>query len=111
MAGRPPLAGPIIVLATFTMPKPTGAPKLRKTWPDVYPDGDKLERAFLDALTDGGVYKSDGQVVAPLAVKCYPDERSTPLTGPYALEWEHPLPEPGVHAVIARLAWVPGETP
>ena len=101
--GQAPLAGPLLVTVTFTVRKPEGAPKRRRTWPDVRPDVDKYLRALLDGMTDGGVYQDDGQVVAVLCAKCYPGEPST------AFGWENPLAEPGAHAIVKRLAWVPGE--
>jgi crossover junction endodeoxyribonuclease RusA len=103
MGPRAPLLGPLVVEATFTMAKPASAPKRRRVWPDTRPDVDKLLRALLDGLTDGGVYADDGQVVAALAFKAYPAEAST------GLSYEHPAPLPGVTVRITRLAWAPGE--
>lgn len=63
-----PSAGPIELKATFLLPRPAGhfgkkgllpsAPR----WPIVKPDGDKLKRAVMDALT-GVAYVDDKQVV------------------------------------------------
>lgn len=104
MAGRQPLTGPLLLAVTFTMPKPSAAPKRRRTWPDTRPDLDKLLRALLDGLDEGGVYGDDCQVVAfDFLGECFPGEPSTDNPA------EHPLPEPGVHATIRRLAWAPGE--
>lgn len=85
----PPYRGPLTVDVVFTMPKPVGAPKTRRTYPAVRPDGDKLLRAVLDALTDAEVYVDDGQVCRAVAVKAYPGE--------------HPraLMQPGIHVVVA----------
>src|SRR6266702_3954857 len=47
MPGGFPLLGPVAVELCFTMRKPVGAPKLRRTWPIVYPDVDKCSRAVL----------------------------------------------------------------
>lgn len=65
MQGTEPLDGPIGMSVTFTLPKPTSAPKLRRVWPIKARSGDldKLLRAILDACTDGGLWGDDSQVV------------------------------------------------
>ena len=52
--------GPVTVNLTFYMPAP-----LRPRWdvPAVKPDLDKLTRAVLDGLTDGGLIEDDARVV------------------------------------------------
>ena len=60
--GRPPLGGPVEVVIQFFLPRPKSAPRAR-LWPDRRPDLDKLARAVLDGLTDGGAWEDDGQVV------------------------------------------------
>jgi Holliday junction resolvase RusA-like endonuclease len=78
-AGAAALTGPIHVTVTFTLPRPTSAPKSRR-WPDRRPDLDKLVRSTFDALTSAGVYGDDAQVTNLNAAKTYPN------TGPDALD-------------------------
>ena len=95
-AGRPePLRGPIRIDVVFTMHKPVGAPKRRRTYPAVSPDLDKIQRATFDALTDAKAWEDDGRVIQVTTIKAYPGE--------------HPdaLPEPGA---IIRLYTLPGAT-
>lgn len=62
-AGLRPLQGPVAVAVTFTLPKPVSKPKRKPCWPLSKRDVDKLERAVFDALTTGGAFSDDGQVV------------------------------------------------
>lgn len=91
-AGAIPLDYPLRVRMIFTMPKPTSAPKRRRTWPMRTPDLSKLARSTEDALTTSGIWRDDARVVeyARLA-KVFPNE------DPEALE------APGVRITIARL--------
>ena len=76
-----PLLGPVQVMAIFTFPRPkshygTGmnANRVRlsaPSHPDGRPDLDKLARAVLDGLTQGGAFKDDGQVCELLCRKRY----------------------------------------
>lgn len=60
--------GPVEVLLTFHMPKP----QRPKFWaPAVKPDIDKLTRAILDGLTDGGLIEDDARVVRLVVAKVY----------------------------------------
>ncbi|MBC7594563.1 MAG: RusA family crossover junction endodeoxyribonuclease [Kineosporiaceae bacterium] len=59
---------PVSVELTFVMPKPK---RPRWTTPATKPDIDKLERAMLDGLTDGGLIADDARVVRLLAVLEY----------------------------------------
>lgn len=53
---------PVVVTATFVLPRPASAP--RRRWaPDRKPDIDKLLRAAFDALTMSGVVADDARVV------------------------------------------------
>ncbi len=88
MPGGFPLLGPVAVELCFTMRKPVGAPKLRRTWPIVYPDVDKCSRAVLDAATLAGLWHDDAQVVDLHAWKVYP------------LETPRALRQPGLHATV-----------
>jgi len=62
MAGRAPLGGPVLLDATFFLPRPKSWPK-RITEHTTKPDRDKLLRALCDALTDAGVWWDDAQVI------------------------------------------------
>lgn len=86
------LDGPLDVRMVFTMPKPAGAPKTRRTWPMRYPDVSKLARSTEDALTSVGLWADDARVVnySRLA-KVYPGE------DPEALD------RPGVNITVARV--------
>ena len=76
-----PLTGPVKVIAVFQFPHPrshygTGrnATVIRPAaprYPDVRPDLDKLARAVLDGLTQGGAFKDDSQVCELLTRKRY----------------------------------------
>lgn len=67
------LAGPLAVRLVFALPRPSSAPKTRRTWPSGrVGDVDKLARSVLDALSDAGVWLDDAQVVELTAVKDYP---------------------------------------
>lgn len=70
MEGRLPLEGAVAVALTFSLRKPTSMPK-KVLWPTKRPDVDKLARGVLDALTAGGVFGDDSQVVHLVADKCY----------------------------------------
>ena len=86
-----PLDGPLMLEVVFTMPKPTSAPKRRKTWPMRKPDLSKLLRSTEDAMTDAGVWHDDAQVVECFAAKRYPGEG------------EHALPSPGAWIRVSQL--------
>lgn len=81
-AGRPMLTGPLEVRMVFTMPKPVSAPKRKRTYPAVTPDGSKLQRSTEDALTDAGVWKDDALVVYWSGAKVYPGEHPEALGAP-----------------------------
>lgn len=82
MNGQPPLAGPVSLNLVFHMPRARahfGARGLRPgapRWPTTRRAGDidKLSRAVCDALTQGGAYLDDSQVVSLVAVKRYVDD-------------------------------------
>ena len=79
---NPPLDQPLVVIMTFTLPKPTSAPKTRTTWPDRKPDVSKLARAVEDSLTDAGVFADDARIVDLIARKRYPNEGAGALPAP-----------------------------
>lgn len=87
-----PLDEPLTVRMIFTLAKPSGAPKRRRTWPMRYPDLSKLARSTEDALSQAGVWKDDARVVGYDRLwKAFPGE------DPEA------LPVPGVLIVIRRV--------
>lgn len=79
--GMIPMSGPVDCRIVFRMPRPKGhygtgrnAGQVRKSAPEFpasKPDIDKLARAVLDGLTDGGAWKDDGQVVTLIVHKVY----------------------------------------
>ena len=83
--GREPLDRAVVVSMTFTIPKPTSAPKTRRTWPDRKPDASKLARAVEDSLTDAGVLADDARIVDLIASKRYPGEGLNALDVPGVL--------------------------
>lgn len=85
MAGRAPMDGPLVAEMTFTVPKPAGAPKTRRTWPCRKPDASKLARSTEDALTDAGVWTDDARAVTVVAHKRYPGEGRNALHAPGAV--------------------------
>lgn len=82
MTGLEPMDGPLRCYMTFTMPKPTGSPKTRRTYPMRTPDLSKLVRATEDALTTAGVWIDDARVVELIAAKRYPGEGQDALDRP-----------------------------
>ena len=90
--GAAPLDGPLVASMVFTLPKPTGAPKKRRTWPDKKPDVSKLCRSTEDALKDAGVIADDARIVEyERLAKVFPGEDRDSLESP------------GVRIVIRRL--------
>lgn len=71
-----PFTGPTGVKAWFYLPKPKSAPANAR--PDKRPDLDKLCRAVLDGITDGGALLDDGQVVQIAAIKIYENRQHRP---------------------------------
>ena len=77
LLGGAPLVGPVMVRIEFRFARPRGhfgKRGLRPAAPRehvVRPDIDKLVRAFLDALSEAGVWRDDSQVVETSARKLY----------------------------------------
>lgn len=67
---QPPPTGPFGLHLTFWLRRPKS---VRREWPAVKPDVDKLARGALDALTAAGVFRDDAQVVRLVADKEYGD--------------------------------------
>jgi Holliday junction resolvase RusA-like endonuclease len=59
---------PVRVECVFFFPKPK---TVKRDYPSVAPDLDKLCRSLLDALTQAGVYLDDAQVIDLIATKRY----------------------------------------
>ncbi|MBU0601115.1 MAG: RusA family crossover junction endodeoxyribonuclease [Gammaproteobacteria bacterium] len=81
--GAPPIDGPVVCRMTFTLPKPTSAPKRRRTYPMRTPDLSKLVRSTEDALTDAGIWTDDARVIGYTKLrKTYPMEDVDALDTP-----------------------------
>jgi Holliday junction resolvase RusA-like endonuclease len=61
-------AGPVKVDVTFYLQKPKS---VKRKYPSVRPDLDKLVRSTLDGITMGGLWVDDAQVVGLTAWKFY----------------------------------------
>jgi crossover junction endodeoxyribonuclease RusA len=84
--GQQMLDCPLAVSMTFTLPKPAGAPKTRRTWPMRIPDVSKLARSTEDALTAAGIWKDDARVVEyDRLAKVFPGEGVDALDVPGAV--------------------------
>ena len=66
-AGCHPIEGPICIKLRFQMRRPK---TVKRTYPTVAPDADKLLRACCDALT-GVAYVDDAQIVRIMVEKVY----------------------------------------
>lgn len=62
--------GAVIVEATFYLPRPK---TVKRKYPSVKPDLDKLMRALGDGMTDGGLLVDDSLIVSQLIHKRYSD--------------------------------------
>jgi Holliday junction resolvase RusA-like endonuclease len=81
--GAAPITGPVSVRMVFTLPKPSSAPKRKRTWAMRKPDLSKLARSTEDALTDAGLIADDARIIeyARLA-KVFPNEDPEALEAP-----------------------------
>lgn len=72
VGGRDPIEKgvPVRLVVRFLLPRPR---TVKRVWPTVPADLDKLTRAVGDALTDAGVWVDDSQVVDLFASKRYAD--------------------------------------
>jgi Holliday junction resolvase RusA-like endonuclease len=68
MRGLTMFTGAVEVEMVFRLDRP---PSVKRKWPSVKPDGDKLERSTLDALVKAGVLKDDALAVDLIARKRY----------------------------------------
>lgn len=83
-AGWQLLDGALHVDMTFTLPKPSGAPKTRTTYPRTRPDVSKLARSTEDALSKV-VWTDDARIVELCLAKRYPNEGRDALPWPGAV--------------------------
>jgi hypothetical protein len=67
-----PMDTPVEIALVFYLPKPK---TVKREWPSVKPDLDKLIRSTFDGLTTGGLYTDDALVVAVSASKEYGTDR------------------------------------
>ena len=78
--------GPVVCRMVFTLKKPSGSPKTRRTFPMRKPDLSKLVRSTEDALTDAGIWSDDARVVEyGRLAKVFPGEDPEALAFPGAL--------------------------
>lgn len=68
-----PFTEPVVVEATFRMPKPK---TVKRLWPSIAPDLDKLQRALGDAMSvDAGLIEDDALIVGWHSRKVYAEPR------------------------------------
>lgn len=72
-----PIDGAVVVTVTFYFVRPKS---VKRPYPSVAPDIDKLERALLDGLQAGGVLTDDARVVDLIARKRYADIAGADVT-------------------------------
>jgi crossover junction endodeoxyribonuclease RusA len=87
---RTTLAGPVSITVRFRLTRPrshygtgrnSATPRpAAPLYPVSKPDGDKLLRAVLDALTQGGAYRDDAQVIHAEVWKVYADRPGADIT-------------------------------
>lgn len=82
-----PLQGPVEVRVTFAMPR---GKTVRRPWPCVAPDLDKLVRSTLDGLSMAGVWKDDALAVRLVVEELYAGSPGT-LDSPGAVIELHTL--------------------
>jgi Holliday junction resolvase RusA-like endonuclease len=68
-----PLDSSVEIALVFYLPKPKS---VKRKWPSVKPDLDKLIRSTFDGLTTGGLYTDDALVIAVSASKEYATDRT-----------------------------------
>lgn len=81
--GAAPIDSAVIVRMVFTVPKPSSAPKSRRTYAMRKPDLSKLVRSTEDALVDAGVLADDARIVEfSRLAKVFPNEDPEALEAP-----------------------------
>lgn len=85
--GEDILDGPLEAEILFTVPKPTTAPKRRRTWPNTRATGDidKLLRSTFDGVADGQGLVDDSRIIRVTATKAFPGEHPEALPEPGAI--------------------------
>lgn len=92
MAGFTMFDGPLCIKMVFTLPKPSSAPKRKRTWPNKKPDVSKLARSTEDALVTAGAIRDDSRIVEySRLAKVFAGEDPDALTSPGVLIEIHPL--------------------
>jgi Holliday junction resolvase RusA-like endonuclease len=66
------ITNPVEIALIFHLPKPKS---VKRDFPSVKPDLDKLVRSTFDGLTTGGLYEDDALVIALSASKIYATDR------------------------------------
>ncbi|MDX5526134.1 RusA family crossover junction endodeoxyribonuclease [Streptomyces sp. DE06-01C] len=91
-----PLDGPLAADITFTVLKPTSAPKRRRTWPTTRHSGDldKLLRSTFDGIADGNGVVDDSRIIRVTATKTFPHEHPEALDQPGAIIRLYTLGDP-----------------
>lgn len=77
MLGMAPTHRPVSVFVNFYLPRPKSTPK-SVTLPAKRPDLDKLARAVLDGVTQGGAWLDDSQVVRLQCQKNFAGQENPP---------------------------------
>lgn len=86
-AGGARIEGAVIVEVEFRTVRPKS---VKREFPTVKPDVDKLQRALFDGITDAGVWRDDSQVVTVLARKRYADQPGVHVrVGEYSTDDTH----------------------
>ena len=81
-----PLDEALVLDMVLTVPKPSSAPKNRRTWPAARPDVLKMARAVEDELKSAAVMKDDARIVDYGRLsKVYPGEDVDALDAPGCL--------------------------
>lgn len=74
---NPPYDGAVVLHADFHILKPKS---VKRKYPSVPKDLDKLLRALCDGITSSGVWRDDAQVVSVIAHKVYSDWEGVDVT-------------------------------
>jgi crossover junction endodeoxyribonuclease RusA len=93
---------PVEIWATFYLARPKSVKRL---FPHVPPDLDKLERGLFDALTQGGLWKDDSLVVRSHTAKIYADKHNTGVAVAVQVVKDAPNPiAPAVTKLLHKIA-------